>query len=170
MSKWKPWVSVHCLLILFMQLSYHLLLTAGHHQTDRETLWMQMNLRLVIPIINSYNDYTKTHSFKTTTNNSYHEKNIKYEKFIPCISFCMLATLMCFQTYSEVVLQQCCSTSLSLAVTLYTAKFNIKKCYVLSTQCIYVFCIISKNNSTSYNINRLVFYNLCRQCLLCSMH
>jgi hypothetical protein len=68
MSKWKPWVSVHCPLTPFMGMSYHLLLTAGHHQTERETLWMQMDLRFVIM------DYTKTHSFKTTTNNSYHEK------------------------------------------------------------------------------------------------
>jgi hypothetical protein len=63
MNKWKPWVSVHCLLTLFMGLSYHLLVTAGHHQTDRETLWIQMDLRLVIPIINSYKDYTKDLQF-----------------------------------------------------------------------------------------------------------
>jgi hypothetical protein len=59
MNKWKPWVSVHCLLTFFMGMSYYLLLTAGHHQTDRETLWIQMDLKLVIPIINSYKDYTK---------------------------------------------------------------------------------------------------------------
>jgi len=56
----------------------------------------------------------------------------------------MLATMTCIQTYSEVILQQCCLTFLSLVVTLYTAKFNIKKCYVLPTHCIYVFCIISE--------------------------
>jgi hypothetical protein len=63
MSKWKPWVSVNCLLTLFMGMSYHLLLTASHHQRDRETLWMQMDLRLVNPIINSYKDYTKDPQF-----------------------------------------------------------------------------------------------------------
>jgi len=42
-----------------MGMSYHLLLTAGHHQTDRETLWIQMDLRLVFTIINNYKDYTK---------------------------------------------------------------------------------------------------------------
>jgi hypothetical protein len=30
---------------------------------DRETLWLQMNLRLVIPFVNSYKVYTKDAQF-----------------------------------------------------------------------------------------------------------
>jgi hypothetical protein len=38
------------------------------------------------------------------------------------------------------------------AVTLCTARFNIKKSYVLPTQCVYVFCVDLRTNSDYFPI------------------
>jgi hypothetical protein len=40
----------------------------------------------------------------------------------------------------------------NLAVTVCTTRFNIHKCYVLPTQCIYVFCVDLRTNSYYFPI------------------
>jgi hypothetical protein len=43
-------------------------------------------------------------------------------------------------------------TPRSPVVTLCTARFNIQQCYVLPTQCIYVFCVDLRTNSDYFPI------------------
>ena len=51
-------------------------------------------------------------------------------------------------------------------VTICTARFNIQQFYVLTTQCIYVFCVDLRTEIISlYNINGLVFITE-TECLL----
>jgi hypothetical protein len=53
-------------------------------------------------------------------------------------------------------------------VSLYTARFNIHKFYVLPTQCIYVFCVDLRTNSDYFPIQHYLtgFYNRDGVCLL----
>jgi hypothetical protein len=53
-------------------------------------------------------------------------------------------------------------------VTMCTARFNTHQFYVLSTQCIYVFCVDLKTNSDYFPIQHQLtgFYNRDGQCLL----
>jgi len=53
-------------------------------------------------------------------------------------------------------------------VTIRTARFNIKQFHVLTTQCIYVFCVDLRTNSDYFTVQHSLtgFYNRDGVCLL----
>ena len=61
-----------------------------------------------------------------------------------------------------------CNTPTPIGHCMYH-RFNIQQFYVLSTQCIYVFCVDLRTNSDYFPIHHLLtgFYNRDGVCLLC---
>jgi hypothetical protein len=55
-----------------------------------------------------------------------------------------------------------------LVVMLCTIRFNVTRCYILTTQCIYEFYIYPRRNSDYFPIQHQLsdFCNRCRVCLL----
>jgi hypothetical protein len=56
------------------------------------------------------------------------------------------------EAYEQVEIKSLHATLQNLVLTLYTAKFNIRKFYVLPTQCIYVFCVDLRTNSDYFTV------------------
>jgi hypothetical protein len=67
-------------------------------------------------------------------------------------SFPSLATNVTSGRRCVVILADQSETLYSPAVTVCTARFNIQQCYVLPTQCIYVFCADLRTNSDYFPI------------------
>ena len=63
-----------------------------------------------------------------------------------------------------------CFKTLSSVVTICTTRFNIQKCHVLPTQCIYVFCVDLRTNSDYFPIQHyLVGFITETECVYCAV-
>jgi len=60
------------------------------------------------------------------------------------------------------------SNTISVVATVSSTRFNIQQCYVLPTQCIYVFCVDLRTNSDYFPMRHKLIglYNRDGECLL----